>query len=262
MTQSTTRTIELSRKVDATPDEVWEMLTTDRGLSNWFPLEARVAESGKGTVWLSWGPGCEGEAPIHIWEPGARFGWTEDYGTSPDGVPIKVGVDFHIESEDGSTVLRLVQTGLSAADEWSEMYDALVDGWTYFLFNLVHYFRHHKGKVRRMAWKRAATDLGREAAWERLVGGALVASSLAPGEATIELDQLRQTEVVSSRPGHHFACTVPSLENGIFFVELEGAHIGFWLSTYGVDEETVARLQAALEERIAKALPEPAASGA
>lgn len=246
-----TRTIELEREVDASPDEVWEMLTTSEGLSNWFPLEARVADGGEGTVWLSWGPGSEGEAPIHIWEPGRRFGWTEDHGTTPEGVPIKVGVDFHIESKDGSTILRLVQTGLSADAEWDQMYDALVDGWTYFLFNLFYYFRRHRGKTRRLAWKRAATDLGREAAWDRLVGGALVASSLSAGDVgTLHLDTKRPIEIVSARVGHHFTCTVPDLDDSIFFVELEGAHIGFWLSTYGVEVSRVSELQKALDARI------------
>lgn len=255
MTEPTTRSIEIAREVEATPDEVWEMLTTSDGLSTWFPLEARVADGGEGTVWLSWGPGCEGEAPIHIWEPGARFGWTEDYGTDADGHPIKVGVDFYIESSEGSTVVRLVQSGLSADAEWSDMYDSLVDGWTYFLFNLAFYFRRHKGKARRLAWKRAATDLGREAAWERLVGGALIASSLGAGDGgVIRLDEDRAIEVVSSRVGHHFACTVPDLDDSIFFVELEGAHVGFWLSTYGLHEDRVSELQEALEGRIAGAL--------
>lgn len=255
MTENPTRTIELSREVDATPDEVWEMLTTSEGLMNWFPLEARVADQGDGTVWLSWGPGSAGEAPIHIWEPGRRFGWTEDHGKTPEGEPIKVAVDFHIESKDGTTVLRLVQSGLSADAQWDEMYDALVDGWTYFLFNLFYYFKRHKGKTRKMAWKRAATDLARDVAWDRLVGGAMVASSLGAGDSgTVRLDTSRPVDVVSARIGHHFACTLPDLDDSIFFVELEGAHIGFWLSMYDVDDDRLADLQASLESRIAEAL--------
>jgi hypothetical protein len=40
----------------------------------------------------------------------------------------------------------------------------------------------------------------------------------------------------------------------VFFVELEGAHVGFWLSTYGMEARKVERLQDALEARIASAL--------
>ena len=103
-----------------------------------------------GRIWLSWGPGCEGEAPIHIWEPPRRFGWTENYGTDEAGKAIEVAVDFHVEAKAGTTVVRLVQSRFSASSDWDEMYDALVDGWTYFMFNLVFYLTRHRGS--RAAW--------------------------------------------------------------------------------------------------------------
>jgi uncharacterized protein YndB with AHSA1/START domain len=254
----TTRSIEIERTIDdATPDEVWDSIATSAGLRRWFPLDARVTPP-EGTVWLSWGPGCEGEAPIHVWEPGRHFGWTESHGEDPEGRPIRIAVDFYIEGRDGSTVVRLVQSGLGAGAEWDDMYDALVDGWTYFLFNLVHYFRHHRGKERRLAWKRAATDLARDTAWERLLGAALVAgngvAAAAGSVGEVLVDRLRTAEVVSVRPGHHFAATLPDLDDSILFVELEGGHIGFWLSTYDMEADRVAELQSALDERIEVAL--------
>lgn len=250
-----TRSIEIEHEIhDATPQEVWEAITTAEGLRRWFPLDARVTAP-DGTVWLSWGPGCEGEAPIHVWEPGSRFGWTEHHGEDAEGRPIAVAVDFHIEGREGSTVVRLVQSGIGASADWDAMYDALKDGWTYFLFNLVHYFRKHRGKERRLAWKRAATDLARDVAWDRLVGAALVAGNGAVGSATgILVDRARPAQVISARPGHHFAATLPDLGDSVFFVELEGHHIGFWLSTYGMDEDRVAELQSALDGRIEVAL--------
>ena len=267
MTERDTRSLELEQHVDATPDEVWEMLTTGEGLSRWFPVEARVTPGVDGTVWLSWGPGCEGEAPIHIWEPGSRFGWTEDHGQDAEGRPIKVAVDFHIVGRQGDTVVRLVQSGFDASADWDEMFDALKDGWSYFLFNLGHYFRHHRGKARGLAWKRAPTDLTRDEVWLRLVDAGLVdpvpaangsGASGSGGDASIGasvlIDRDRPARAVSSRPGHHFAAVLPDLDQALFFVELEGRHVGFWLSTYGVEPSEVARLQAALDERIRAAL--------
>jgi uncharacterized protein YndB with AHSA1/START domain len=259
MTDPKTRSLEFERDIeDASPEDVWEALATSEGLRRWFPLDARVTPGPSGTVWLSWGPGCEGEAPIHVWEPGARFGWTESHGEDAEGRPIKVAVDFYVEGRDGSTVVRLVQSGISASADWDAMYDALKDGWTYFLFNLVFYFLKHRGAERRLAWKRAATDLGRDVAWERLLGAALVAGSAGDIPSTpdgeIIIDRARPVEVVSARPGHHFAATLPDLEDSVFFVELEGHHIGFWLSTYGIDDARVSELQAALDARIEVAL--------
>ncbi len=251
MSERETRSIEIEKEIAASPDEVWNALTTGEGLQRWFPLEARVEPGREGSVWLSWGPGCEGEAPIHVWEPGRRFGWTEHYGDDEQGRPVKVAVDFHIEGRDGSTVVRLVQSGLSADASWDEMYDALVDGWTYFMFNLEHCFAHHPGRARRMAWARVPVTLDRSAAWSRLVDARLVADN---AEATVRLDELRPVRPVSARAGHHFAAVLPGLEESVFFVELEGAHVGFWLSTYALAPDRVQALQGALDERVEAAL--------
>ena len=258
MTEEGTRSLIVEREVDATPEEVWESLTTSEGLRRWFPLDAKVSPEVGGSVWLSWGPGSEGEAPIHIWEPGKRFGWTESYGTDEDGTPIRVAVDFYIETRDGSTVVRLVQSGFSSSSDRDEMYDALRDGWTYFLFNLAYYFLKHRGKNRKLVWKRAATDLARDVAWERLVGAALIAGPGADvptaSHAELVLDRSYPVEVVAARPGRYFTATLAELDDSILFVELEGKHVGFWLSTYDMDESRVDALQAALNSRVEVAL--------
>ena len=254
MTERPTRSIEIEKTVEASPEEVWEALTTSEGLTNWFPLDAKVEPGEGGSVWLSWGPGVEGEAPIHVFEPGARFGWTEHYGDDEYGRPIKVAVDFHIEWRDGSTVVRLVQSGLSADADWDGMYDALVDGWSYFMFNLEHWLRHHPGRARSMAWARVPTPLDRSGTWARLLEAGLVTEA-ATGETTsVHLDETRAADVVSTRPGHHFAAVVPDLDEGVLFVELEGKNVGFWLSTYSLDAETVGSLQSALDTRVEAAL--------
>jgi uncharacterized protein YndB with AHSA1/START domain len=253
--EAETRSIELEQEVAAPPDEVWEVLTTGEGLKSWFPLDARVTPGVGGSVWLSWGPGMEGQAPIHVWEPSKRFGWTESHGEDAAGRPIVVTVDFHVEGRAGTTVVRLVQSGIGASSDWDAMYDSLKDGWTYFLFNLAYYLLKHRGASRKMVWRRVATDLARDVAWDKLVAGGLVAIAPAGADGVqIELDQARPAQVASTRTGHHFAATLPDLDDSVFFVELEGSHIGFWLSTYGVDDDRVAELQQALDERVEGAL--------
>ena len=249
-----TRSIEIETTVDASPDEVWEALTTGEGLKSWFPLDATVEPHVGGTVWLSWGPGSEGSAPIHVFEPGARFGWTEHYGDDDEGRPIKVAVDFHIEGRGGSTVVRLVQSGLSADADWDGMYDALTDGWSYFMFNLEHWLRHHPGRARSMAWARVPSTGDRSKTWSRLADVGLVTSASAGDTTAIQLDEERTAKVVSTRPGHHFAAVVPELDNGVIFVELEGKNVGCWLSTYSLDAEAVAALQSALDMKVEAAL--------
>jgi uncharacterized protein YndB with AHSA1/START domain len=250
MTDRPTRSIEIEQQVAAPAEDVWEAITTSAGLRRWFPLDAKVDPGLAGSVWLSWGPGVEGEAPIHVWEPTRRFGWTEHHGEDENGQPIKVAVDFYIEGRGGTTVIRLLQSGLSADSDWDEMYDALVDGWTYFLFNLAHYLSMHAGRDRLMAWRRHRTELDRSTTWERLLTAGLV-SEAAPGTSTtVELGGSRSGTVVSTRAGHHFAARLPELHESLLFVELEGKHVGFWLSTYGVDAARVDELQAALDRQV------------
>jgi uncharacterized protein YndB with AHSA1/START domain len=252
-----TRSLNIQHEIDVVPEIVWQTLTDPDEISRWFPLQAEVDPKVGGRIWLSWGPGCEGEAPIHIWEPPRRFGWTENYGTDEAGKAIEVAVDFHVEAKAGTTVVRLVQSGFSASSDWDEMYDALVDGWTYFMFNLVFYLTRHRGKPRGMAWRRVATDLARDAVWDRLLGGALVTATagFTPGAPfELQLDAEHRGEIVSAQPGHHFAGTLPSMNNSLLFVELEGPHVGLWLSTYGSTEADVARLQRELDARLEEAL--------
>lgn len=247
MTNDETRSIEIERSVAASPEDVWTSLTTGDGLKRWFPLDARVEPGAEGSVWLSWGPGCEGEAPVHIWDEPRRFGWTESYGEDEQGRPIRVAVDFHIEGRDGSTVVRLVQSGLSASADWDEMYDALKDGWTYFMFNLAYHFEVHGGRDRQLVWRRHPTSLSRDEVWARLTEGSLVGDALA-------LDGEHETKTVSRRDHYHFAATLPDLNDSAWFVEVEGAHVGFWLSVYdsgGLDPDG---LQSTLENRVTEVL--------
>lgn len=258
MSEREERSIEVEVTVDAPPREVWEALTTGAGLRRWFPLDARVEPGEGGEVWLSWGPGMEASAPIHIWDPPRRFGWSETYGEDEAGRPVKVAVDFHVEGRGGMTVVRVTQSGFSASAEWDDMYDAIQDGWRYFLFNLGFWFREHRGIDRDMVWRRFATDLSRDAVWDRLTSGGMVrldgdadgAAPAAGAPLTISLDRPLPGTIVSARPGHHLVAELPELERSLLFVELEGKHVGVWLGTYGLPATRVAALQSALDERI------------
>ena len=250
------RTLEVQQSISADPGTVWKALTDPEELKRWFPLDARVEPGGGGRVWLSWGPGAEGEAPIHIWDEPRRFGWTEEY-PGEGSTPVRMMVDFHVEGKRGRTVVRLVQSGFGASADWDEMYDALKDGWTYFLFNLKHYLERHAGSPRRMVWARRKTDRTRDDQWSRLVGaGTLVeVEDLRPdADCRLVLDSAWAGTVLSSRTGYHLAATVPELNEGLLLVELEGAHVGVWLSTYGLEADRVAQLQRGMDERVRELL--------
>jgi uncharacterized protein YndB with AHSA1/START domain len=72
---SVEKKIEREILLDAPVEEVWKALTDPKELVRWFPLEARVTPGKDGSIFLSWGPDCEGEGKIVAWEPGRRLAW-------------------------------------------------------------------------------------------------------------------------------------------------------------------------------------------
>jgi uncharacterized protein YndB with AHSA1/START domain len=205
--------------IAATPDEVWQALTDARELTQWFPAEARVSPGVGGAIWLSWGDGAGGEAPITAWEPGRHFQWTESRG------PVKIAIDFHLTPHESGTVVRLVQSGFGDGPEWDDEFHMVSGGWAYFIAHLQWYLERHKGVPRDLLGRRDQVALTRDETFARLL--------------TL-LDGLDTETVLSSPATGQAGFTSPSLNDAIVFIEIEpGASScrgGFWLSTYGLGD--------------------------
>lgn len=222
----------MSRKVvketfiNVPADVVWKALTDAAELTQWFPIEARVTPGVGGSIWISWGDGASGEAPITAWEPNRRFQWTERRG------PVKIAIDFHLETRGGGTVVRLVQSGFGDGPEWDNEFHMVDGGWAYFTTHLRWYLEHHRGIRRDLIGFREPSPLTKQDAFERLLA------------LTDGLDAQR---VVDSPATCQAGFTIPSLNNAILFIEIEpGAERvrgGFWLSTYGLPAAELARLR-------------------
>lgn len=206
--------------VNAAPEVVWQALTDARELTQWFPVDARVEPGVGGSIWISWGEGASGEAPITAWEPNRRLEWTETRG------PVKLAVDFRLEPKDGGTVVRLVQSGFGDSPDWDDEFHMVSGGWSYFITHLHWYLTHHLGVRRELFGRRDPVNLPRPDVFARLV-------ALTKG--------LDAHQVVNSPDTCQAGFTIPSLNNAILFIEIEpaaeGCRAGFWLSTYGLGEQ-------------------------
>lgn len=259
------RILEQGIEIDAPADVVWRALTEAEELIRWFPLAAEVEPGGGGRIWLSWGPGVEGEAPITVWEPDERLQWMEP---APEG-GIRVAVDFHIEGSGGRTVVRVVETGFGSEVPWDGEYVPLKSsGWRYFLYNLKHYLERHRGRPRRLVHVRPEVEHPPEEAFRRVLGPNGLA---AQGDALLERDEGADYEVVTSggQPlaGRvilrvvpiHFAATVANLDDALLFLEMEptrrGCRPALWLSLYGATAEKADTLQESLEATYARLFP-------
>ena len=82
------------------------------------------------------------EGVVTAWEPGRRFAYR---GESPDGAMF-MAFEWLIEGrDDGTCVLRLVQSGV-LGDDWETEYDALGKGWDMYLHQLAQYLGRFRGR--------------------------------------------------------------------------------------------------------------------
>ncbi len=142
-------------EVAASAAAVWKALTDAEELSRWFPLSARVKPGPEGTIFLSWGPGCEGEARIDAWAPQKHLRWIEKAPGAADADGI--AIEWRLEpaaAGGGKTLVRLVQSGFTGGN-WSDEYFSSTEyGWGFMLVNLRHYLERHAGTPRQVAWPR------------------------------------------------------------------------------------------------------------
>ncbi len=133
--------LEKTVELDATPEQVWELIATGPGISTWFvPHEVEEREGGE--VRASFGGAFTGTGRVTAFEPGRRFGYAEPApGDAPDHA-----FEFLVEGRDGGgAVLRFVQSGF-AGDSWQDEYDSFDKGWTLFFDNLRAYLEHFAGQ--------------------------------------------------------------------------------------------------------------------
>jgi uncharacterized protein YndB with AHSA1/START domain len=148
--------------IDAPPELVWQAITEGAGLTRWFAPDAKVELGEGGSIYLSWGPGMEGTAPITIWEPGRRVGWTEQ-GSGPPRV-----VEFLLEGSGGRTKLRLVHSGFGAEASFDAEYESTHGGWHTFLAMLRHGLERHPATPAKNVTGMRMSTLAHDELWGRV----------------------------------------------------------------------------------------------
>ncbi|MPZ82150.1 MAG: SRPBCC domain-containing protein [Actinophytocola sp.] len=133
-------------EVDATPEQVWQAIATGPGIDSWFMGRNEVSfdeTAEQGTVRMAYG-GYEPEHRVTTWEPLRRFAYRSD--DAPDGRFI--AYEFLIEGRgQGSTVLRMANSGFLPGDDWEAEYDAMTKGGALFFATLATYLRHFAGRT-------------------------------------------------------------------------------------------------------------------
>jgi uncharacterized protein YndB with AHSA1/START domain len=121
----------------ASPEAVWEAITTGPGVDSWFMGRTEI-EGGLGGTSRMDMMGMAETSAITAWEPGRRYATASE--PAADGT--FMAFESIIEGRDGgSTVLRFVHSGM-LGDDWEEQYDALKVGDRMYLEQLSRYLEH------------------------------------------------------------------------------------------------------------------------
>lgn len=165
-----TKEIELA----ATPEQVWQAISTPEGMSIWFvphehtgsEIDTEIDTEIDADFDADFGAGNTQAGQVLESEPGRRV----VYGApGPDGEP-PMTLEFLVEAkEGGTTVLRLVQSGFFGGDDWEAEYDGFGKGWDMFLHNLAEYFRHFPGLPVTPVVATGFTDRPGDAVWAELL---------------------------------------------------------------------------------------------
>jgi hypothetical protein len=143
---------EIHQRVElaATPEQVWEMISTEQGLAAWFmpmPIDA-------------------GDDMVVAWEPGTRLRFETPEGD--DGS--SAAFEYLIEGRDGgSTVLRFVHSGF-LGDEWGDEYETTTTwGWEMYFATMARYFEHFSGRAATYIQAEGSEASASAAGWSRLL---------------------------------------------------------------------------------------------
>lgn len=132
---------------DATPEEVWEAISTGPGVDSWFMGHSEIEPRAGGRVTMQLG-GWDSVSTVTAWEPGRRFKHETEPG--PDGQ--LMAFEYLVEGRDGGgTVLRLVHSGF-LGDNWEAEYDALSVGDRIYLRKLGVYLSRFAPRTAGGAW--------------------------------------------------------------------------------------------------------------
>ena len=219
---------DLSIEINATPDLVWEAVSTAEGITKWFAPDARITPGENGKFWLSWGAGMEGESRIVGWEPGHR--WTSLEG---EGTARAKTVDYIVETNEGRTTFRVVHSGFGEGADFDSEYESTHAGWRTFLAILKYGLeRFPRVPAQNVTICRMLNE-GVPTAWPKLLDGL---SLKRDGDRfTANLDGLPlQGSVVSNVKEGYLTLSVDTLGGAIIGLFVEGCGPGCFFTVMNI----------------------------
>jgi uncharacterized protein YndB with AHSA1/START domain len=125
------RTLEKEVFIKASPQRVFQALTTKEDLERWFLVKAEVDLRPGGAIRFAWGPAMVEVGKILVCEPPHRLSYSwEALEPSP------TTITFELTAENDGTRLHLIHTGIGVGEDWDAYSTAVDSGWSAHLIDL------------------------------------------------------------------------------------------------------------------------------
>jgi uncharacterized protein YndB with AHSA1/START domain len=125
------RTLEKELFIKASPQRVFQALTTKEDLERWFLVKAEVDLRLGGEIRFAWTPDAFEVGKILLLEPPYRLSYSwETFGPSPTTIA------FELTAENDGTRLHLTHTGIGEGEDWDNYYNSVNGGWNAHLKDL------------------------------------------------------------------------------------------------------------------------------
>ena len=129
--------------IDATPEEVWEMLTTSDGLASWFGTHAEIELKVGGTRVVGWGEDQEIVGEVAALDRPSRLVVTYVAGDETGAE------EWLITNEDTTTRLTLIHSlSIEGLDDWEGFYGDIRRGWNLFLTSMKYALERAREPIR------------------------------------------------------------------------------------------------------------------
>ena len=132
-------------QINASPDEVWEMLTTQAGLASWFGTKATINLKIGGSRTVGWGENQELVGEVAAIEPPNRLVITYVAGA-------ETGAEEWLITDEGTTTrLTLIHSlTVEGLDDWEGFYGDIRRGWTLFTTSMKYALEDAENPLRQV----------------------------------------------------------------------------------------------------------------
>jgi len=141
MVPGKSRTLRLPIYIHASSKRVFRWIVEPKKITRWLSDSAALSRRKGGRYSLGWtdGPTHSGTVLEYSRGRGYTLTWAWPGKESLGSTKLRLS----IESKGDGTLLRFTHSGFQRSEEWDELYEGAIRGWTYFMMNLKSRIENH-----------------------------------------------------------------------------------------------------------------------